>query len=372
MKKLAVLQLVLWLADGSLPGAEPLKPIPAAPVPALDALFQRTNGWIGADGNYSVALTPARTLWFFSDTWIGNVVNSRRTNVALINNSVGVQTGHGAEATVEFAHGRKPDGKPAAWLVPADGHGWFWPVGAAKVNGQVNILLWQMEKAGDAASAFGFRFAGVWLGVIANPHDAPAAWRVTQTKLPFTELSDARHLIFGAAVLRDGERIYIYGTDQRPKERLGTKQMVVARVDANAMADFSAWRFFHVGEWVADFREATPLARGMASEYSVTHHAALGGYVSVSSGNFLSPDIVMRTAPQPWGPWSEPAVVFRCPEAAWSKDIFCYSAKAHAALSGGNELVITYAANSHSLAQVIGDARLYWPRFVRVSVQGSR
>jgi len=76
-----------------------------------------------------------------------------------------------------------------------------------------------------------------------------------------------------------------------------------------------------------------------------------------------------RTAPEPWGPWSSPTVIYRCPEAKWDKQIFCYAAKAHPMLSSAtHELVITYAANSFDLAQVLTDARLYWPRFVRVKL----
>ena len=366
-----VLTTLLLLA-ATLHSAELLKFTKAESAPALNALFVRTNGWIGADGDYSIAISPQRTLWFFSDTMIGTVIDERRTNVALINNSVGVQTGHGAEAKVEFAHGRQPDGKAAAWLAPADGHGWFWPVGVVLVKDQLHVLLWQMERAGEKDSAFGFRFAGAWLGVIANPHAAPAAWRVTQTKLPFTELTAARHLIFGSAVLRDSGHIYLYGTTEKPRDSLAGKNMIVARVAADSLTDFAAWRFFRDGEWVADFREVTPVARGVANEFSVTPHPAGHGYVAVHSGSFLSPDIVARTAPQPWGPWSEPVVLYRCPEAAWRKDIFCYSAKAHVELAGANELVITYAASSHLPLRVFTDAKLYWPRFVRVTLAAPR
>jgi hypothetical protein len=49
-------------------GAGPPVVKSAAPAPELDALFDRADGWIGADGAYSVALSPQRTLWLFSET----------------------------------------------------------------------------------------------------------------------------------------------------------------------------------------------------------------------------------------------------------------------------------------------------------------
>jgi hypothetical protein len=46
-------------------------------------------------------------------------------------------------------------------------------------------------------------------------------------------------------------------------------------------------------------------------------------------------------------------VVYRCPEAAWDKRIFCYAAKAHPMLaSASDELIVTYAANSLDFTQI--------------------
>jgi len=93
-------------------------------------------------------------------------------------------------------------------------------------------------------------------------------------------------------------------------------------------------------------------------------------YVLVCTENGLSDKVIARTAPEPWGPWGAPRVVYGCPEAAWSQRVFCYAAKAHPMLaSQPDELIISYAANSYDLSGVINDARLYWPRFLRVQVK---
>jgi hypothetical protein len=65
----------------------------AASVPDLDSLFERADGWIGADGEHSVTLSPKKALWLFSDTWVGKVRDGRRTNATIVNNTVGVQEG---------------------------------------------------------------------------------------------------------------------------------------------------------------------------------------------------------------------------------------------------------------------------------------
>jgi len=366
IKVAGVVALVTGLA--LMARAQTLRVESAAPAPELDALFQRTNGWIGADGNYSVEVNAQRALWFFSDTWLGSVVNGRRTNATMVNNSVGVQTGRGAEARVEFHWKTNATGRAAAFFLPDDGHGWFWPVGGTMVGGRLHLFLWQMEKA-EGPAAFGFRHAAVWHGEIAHPLDPPSQWRVRQTRLPFTELTKERHLIFGAAVLRHGEHVFIYGTEDRPKDRGFGRRMVLGRVPAQEITDFSRWRFFGDDEWVDDFRRASPLALRMASEYSVTALPGGAGFAAVTHDMLLSPDIVASTGPHPWGLWSKPVKLFTCLEAAWTKRNFCYAGKAHPWLSSSHELVVSYAANAHNFADVIRDARLYWPRFVRVSVK---
>jgi endo-beta-N-acetylglucosaminidase D len=50
------------------------------------------------------------------------------------------------------------------------------------------------------------------------------------------------------------------------------------------------------------------------------------------------------------------------------KNIFCYAAKAHPSQGTSEEMLISYVANSFDFWQVVGDASLYWPRFIRVQL----
>ena len=52
--------------------------------------FDRTEGWTGADGAYSVRLPSGDTLWLFSDTFWGGVnpEGKRAAGTRFINNSV--------------------------------------------------------------------------------------------------------------------------------------------------------------------------------------------------------------------------------------------------------------------------------------------
>ncbi len=336
----------------------------AESAPEYDRLFQRTNGWIGADGDFAVALTNGLTLWLFSDTFVGDVREGRRVDATMINNSAAWQHGAGpAEARLEFFHGRSPEGKPAALIAPADGKGWFWLFDGVMARGKLFLFLAQIERT-DAKSVFGFRQVGAWLGEVSNPLMPPTQWRVTQKKIPFAQFAADESRSFGSAVLATNNFVYVFGT----RERKGAaKTMILARAPEAALADFASWRFRTRDSWSTNAADAADLCDGMASEYSVSWLPGQRRFVLICTENGLSEKIIARTAPEPWGPWSAPEVVYRCPEMAWDHQIFCYAAKAHPMLaSAPDELIVTYAANSFDFAWIVNDARLYWPRFVRL------
>jgi hypothetical protein len=336
----------------------------AESLPQYDRLFEPTNGWIGADGDFTVALTNGLTLWLFSDTFIGQVRDNRRIDATIINNSAAWQQGTDtASGGVEFFHRVAPDGKPAALITPADGKGWFWLADGIVAGGSLFVFLPQIERTDDK-SVFGFRQIGAWLGRIANPLAPPTQWQVTQTKIPFAKFEPEGSRSFGSALFATNGFIYVFGT--RGQTNSGS-QMILARAPAAGLDDFAAWQFRTRDGWSPDAEAAAGLCDGMATEYSVSWLPSLQRFVLVCTENGLSAKIIARTAAEPWGPWTAAAVVFRCPEAKWDKDVFCYSAKAHPMLAAaGDELLVTYAANSFEISNVLADARLYWPRFVRV------
>jgi hypothetical protein len=344
-------------------GAGPPVVTSAAPVRDLDALFQRTDGWIGGDGAFSVALPRKRTLWLFNDTWVGKIRDGRRTDATMVNNTVAMQDGR--DGRPSFTIKRGPDGKPSALIVPADGRGWFWPQAGVVDGNRLFVFLSQIEKTKDN-SVFGFRGIATWLGAVPDPAGAPDAWRVEQVKLPNTLFLNERILTWGAAVLRVGDDLYVYGYDQRPHKGLPDRRMVVARVSAKTVGDFAVWRYLRDGNWVEDFRDPSPLAGDIGTEYSVTKLGTR--YLAVYTEHGMSPRILGRYADNPWGPWSPSTVLFECPEPGRDKKLFAYAAKAHPSLSSGNDVVVSYCVNSFDFWQVAREADLYWPRFVRVQL----
>lgn len=351
---------VTALASG-LPAAE----FQAETFPQYVQLFRPTNGWIGGDGAYAVTLTNDVTVWLYSDTWIGEVRDGKRRNVTMINNSVAVQRGFDpAKARVEFFYGTSSAGKPAALIAPADGKGWFWLYDGVMTREGLFLFLMQIEKTKDSG-AFGFKTTGAWLGHVSNPLAPPTQWKVTQKKIPGARFAPDEERLFGSAVLKAEGFVYIYGAS--PNKPVG-KSMLLARVPEAKLADFAEWRFYAKGEWSISEDDATALCAGLANEYSVSWQPALKQYVAVFTENGISRNIRLRRASAPSGPWSEAVTIYQCPET--NQNVFCYAAKAHPGLAQSpDELVVTYVVNAMNFGDVLNDARLYWPQFLRVKVR---
>jgi non-specific serine/threonine protein kinase/serine/threonine-protein kinase len=156
-----------------------------------------------------------------------------------------------------------------------------------------------------------------------------------------TLLFDAGEPAWGSGALVVGEWLYAYACEERKGEL--ARPCALARVPLERALVRDAWRFYARGSWNSDWRAATPVIDG-ASLMSVAWNGYLGKYVAVNT-RVISPEILVRTADRPEGPWSEAAIVGGIP----SKGIFDWinSAVAHPELArdGGRVELLTYTRN---------------------------
>lgn len=340
----------------------------ARPAPEFDRLFRSESGWIGADGAFSVDLGGERTLWLFMDTFVGSVQGGKRAHPALVNNSIGIEAN--GKTRFFYGHaGHAKDGAPEAFWNPEDGAGYLWPFAGVCDSSGLHILVLRVNNTGQGG-AFGFRIFGEALADVRDVRLDPEKWKVAYKGFPFCEFGERESLFFGCAALKRGAYIYVYGQDTRQaaRDRGKPSSMVVARVADGEMNNFDAWEFYKAGQWQKDFRQASPLIPDMPTEYSVTYDVQKKAFVCVYMEGGISGEIALRRAHEPWGPWSAPERIYSCPEKEWRKGVFCYAAKGHAHLSRPGELVISYASNSGRFEDLMEDARLYWPRFIRVKL----
>jgi hypothetical protein len=336
-------------------------------LPDYNALFERQDGWTGADGAYTVKLSGNRIVWLFGDTWYGEIRDGRHADATIVHNSIAIQ--HGIvppDASVRFYSGRAPGGQPLAFIRPSEGRGWFWLYDGIEVDNTLYLCLIQADRT-ENRNSFGFKIIGTRLGRVANAGESPNTWHISQLQIPWERLAPGGDTIFGSALLRADDFIYIFGTTEEVVGRFRHKYMILARAPETKLGQFDQWQFYAAGRWSSDFSDLARLAGDFANEYSVSYLAALEEYVAVYSAEGFSKNIVARFAPNPWGPWSEPEVLYECPEASWGADVFCYAAKGHPALSlEPDEIIVTYIASSLDFEKIAADAKLYRPRFLRV------
>jgi len=359
---------LIWLSAILLLAACASQPRVSVDVlPEYDALFDRKDGWTGADGAYTVSLSENRILWLFGDTWYGEIRDGRHENAVIVNNSIAIQRGLSPpEASIRFYAGQSAAGRPPAFFRPADGRGWLWMYDGIQTATGLYLFLIQLDHSGEQDS-FGFKIIGSWLGHVTNPADSPDNWRLSQHRIPWARFSPAGDTLFGSALMRAGPFIYIYGVTEELVGGIRNKSMILARVLENRINQFDQWQFFAGGQWTADFDQSSRLCDGMANEYSVSYLAGLKKYIAVYTENGFSRNIVLRSAADPGGPWSEPQKAYACPEMNRGADIFCYAAKGHPDLAPSpGEIIVTYVANSLDFDRIAGDAGLYRPRFLRV------
>jgi hypothetical protein len=366
------LLLWVWLLMGllihGLRAAEPpaFRVTSAETAPQWNDRFRGQDGWIGGDAVYSAEFGEQGILWLFGDTLFGKVSEGRRTGAVMVNNSVGILPNGVKAAPIRFVSGKSPDETRRAVFVPADGRGWFWPQAAIFSEHRLFVFLAQIQKT-DQPGAFGFEQIGQWLGVVDNPADDPAAWRLKPRRLPFCEFGRVGERSWGSALLADGEYVYVYGVDDRRKE-LGSRQLLVARAPVKKLPDFEHWQFLSGSDWLSEAGDASASLGGLATEFSVSRLPKRSDYILVYTENGLGDEIAGRTSMTPFGPWSEPARLYKCPEMAGDRGVFCYSAKAHAWAANDDGLLISYCVNSWEFSRLFADSDVYRPQFIRVGL----
>lgn len=409
-----LITLTLFFAEPAAADSSPPRAV-TAPVaekaisdPDWDAAFTRNTGWTGSDLAGSIDLGDGRTLWVFGDTWIGDVVKGKHApGSRMVNNTIAVhpspsETMHTAPKPddVRFHWGpNDSQGYPTAWIVPTTSTGdakpgesnadWFWPTGggvvlpAADGTSKLVLLLHRVRKADRPGTIWNFQVVGTTMAIIDRPDEPVEKWQPRQLDIPETSArdnsslqADRPEIRWGMAACIDPEEppagnrhVYIFGT--RRYDTIGLS-LLIARVECDGIKEFSKWRFFAGNDrWSERVDDAAPIADSLVSEFSIDRVQLDGParWVIIQSEQLFGRRILARTAPRPAGPWSKPIPIHTVAELADRKSLFTYAAKGHATLSRPGELLVTYIINSHKFGEIVNDATLYRPRFIRMPLK---
>ncbi|WP_374674608.1 DUF4185 domain-containing protein [Ideonella sp.] len=354
----------------------------------FDTPYGTADGWAGADGLYPIPLDGveslgagarpgARTLWWFSDTFVGgtNADGSRIGGTVMVNNTTALQTGAQPLAgSLAFQVRRDAKGAAQSMVVPKGVDTWYWPQDGVVLDGQVRLFASRMQRGDGSGGAFDFAQVGVDLLSAPATDAVPFLGAYTRKAMPLFAKGDGTRgdIYFGVTAMPntvaagaphpDGW-LYVYGVRSDDLN----KKLLVARVKPGQVANGSAYRFWNGSEWVADMLQSAPIANRMGAELSVTPLPD-GRYLVTHQLDTLGAKVVVRYGNSPVGPFDKAIPVWLSTENQLTPNTFVYGAKAHGPMSAPGELLISYHVNTNDFWENFraGGSDIYRPRFVRV------
>lgn len=352
--------------------------------PEWTAIFNRSQGWFGGDGIFAIPYTGTDNassaadsiLFLFSDTMVGEIKDGKlQPGYKMVNNSVMMLKGtEAAEANVKFMVNKTAAGEPATLFVPktpATKQGDYYWLGDGFVNHanrNMYIFAYRIRNT-DTKEDFPFREVGNSLLVIPQGSKFPFEDH-RQLDLPFSfQEGSTYNTSFGVGVLDNTAEagsaspdgfIYVYGV------RGSAKELVAARVKPEAIESFTDWEFWNGKDWSKSFSGARAIADSVSNELSVTPIGS-NKYALIYQYGGILPTIYMQVGPTPVGPFGPRLRVWDTTADLEDKELFSYNAKAHPAISGPGELLVSFNVNSFKFLEMVEKIpNLYRPRFVRI------
>ncbi len=303
--------------------------------------------WTGGDGTYSVRLPDGRSLWIFSDSFLGLVREngSRPIDAPFINNSMVIQEG---EALIQTLHGGTPE-DPTAFFVPADGSSWYWPQEGVVEGDRLQVFLQKFVRTGP--DPWDFEWRGTDIATLSLPN------------LTLEALTHASGTVvaYGVAVVERGTYTYVYGVEDEPF----VNYLHLARAPRGNL--LGPWEFRTPSGWSAEPTDSVRLLEDVGNGLSVTPVGDRLILITMADSDFFGNEIILRVACRPWGPWGPETHVYTTPENQGG--LFSYNAHAHEQFTEGDRLLVSYDVNTFEAEDLWNDVTIYRPRFLRLQLQ---
>lgn len=324
---------------------------------------------VGQDGAYSIALDNRKNeaLWFFGDTLIGSRIQkeslwfpgghpigpedmSGNGSIVKLYNNTGLILSDrtGRDGLKKFKYICDPKGN-LKQLVPHEpdedpNQIRVWCLHGLSIEDKLYLfyITVRMLREGPLPVNFEIIGSGVAEGDSIDFHfkriyheGSSIWWKANEPQ-------------FGSSVFYDKKEnfVYIYGVRRNPA---GFQQCFLARTSPDSITDKSKYQFLvsPLPKWENNLRNALPVMFEMPNEMSVSWNPHLGGYLAVHSLN-LTGKIVGRFARYPYGPWSEPFILWKVNPPKLNYKIpyshLIYAGKEHPELAddNGRTIYLTY------------------------------
>ncbi|GLR18726.1 DUF4185 domain-containing protein [Portibacter lacus] len=352
------------------------------PADEWTSLMERESGWFGADGVFTIPLDGSerqgdaekKTLFIFSDTYIGEVENRvPKDGNVMVNNTMAWLDGiKPLEDKLEFTWNEDDKGNPKSYFIPnnklSEEGEYFW-LGDGFVNKEMDdamyIFAYHVHKTGP--NVFDFQQTNISLLKINKPYKENfLKQEQIPTSLGFVHPKYGR-VYFGSGIFNNTKAasasnpdgyLYIYGLMGEDKS------LIAARVKPKNIEDFAKWRYWDGKGWNKDKMAVAPITNGISNELSVTPTED-GHYLLTFQVFGISDKVGIQVGTSPIGPFGPINEVYTCPE--YAEGLLPYNAKAHYHLSSTGELLISYNTITFDFWEDIQkDATIYHPRFIRV------
>jgi hypothetical protein len=336
----------------------------ASKMPELESFFRYQEPWLGSDGAWSINISefhPNTILWTFGDTLWGRIENDKKV-WNMTNNSVAV---HNLEnGTIEFYDAEQVNiFEIAEWL---EGDELFgpWPFAPFVQNGKIYWFPMVINLTGWVGD--GNWLADIYLAEVDNPEDNPDLWNVNYYPIDFLPVKYVPNSFLWLAtdVYVENETYYMYG------ERDG--HYVVARTQENITL-FDSWEFYDGQNWTSTPQIVQNGPTDLSTEYSVDYLPLFDKYLLIYQKHSwpTNSSIWGRWSDTPFGPWSEPQLLYTPPELDLDPDYWAYAIKGHYPYLSrtDREVVVSYVVRSYNESETLSNPTLYCPYFVKLVFQ---
>jgi hypothetical protein len=270
-------------------------------------------------------------------------------------------------------------------VFPDPGPGrWRWPV-AARVEPRspgsaeqvVRVLLWT-RTAGQAPWIYGVP-TSTEVATLSLPD---LRLEGVTTVLDQSSVTDpSRRVLFGTSTVDAGAWTYIFGGDDGQAASRPASQAYVARVPRGRLGQPAAWEYWDGGGWAVRARPGPVLGdgrrTGVGSAFTVVRDGGTYVLFTMAAGTAGLTTITSYWACAPTGPWHGPTRSFS--PSLPQGQVAAYNPQAHAALSDGDRLVLSYDVNwldttggVSAQANLSRNVALYRPRFVTLRLGAPR
>jgi hypothetical protein len=324
-------------------------------------------GWQGADAAYSVPLPDGRDVWIFGDTLYGRdrVVNGQTPQ--MVHNSLGISTCKDGQWHLKYVIKHDSAGEALSYFAPNDPLHWYWALDGFYANGDLWVTLLCVRHSNPAPAGMNFETCGSDLAQITHLDRDPQKWDVTVHPL----VPDGAKAYPSASTVVDDGYAFLFAQYES-----GTRPLLVTRIPLSKLSDPAANLEYLAkdGTWKHGFSpaDAKEVMTHGAPELSIRYHPELKKWLAVMvDPAWFSDKIIVRTAPNLTGPWSEGEVIYRTPEMqagpSHDKNVFCYAGKEHPELERG-DLVFSYVCNTMDPPELVTRHDIYYPQVITTAI----